>query len=46
MENSKTVAGLIGPTLIALAEALLINLGSISSARIRGGNSKFIAFAA
>ena len=31
MANSKTVAGLIGPTLIALAAALLINLGSIST---------------
>ena len=31
MVNSKTFAGLIGPTLIALAAALLINLGSIST---------------
>jgi len=31
MANSKTIAGLIGPTLIALAAALLINLGSISA---------------
>ena len=31
MANSKTLAGLIGPTLIALAAALLINLGSIST---------------
>jgi len=31
MANSKTFAGLIGPTLIALAAALLINLGSIST---------------
>jgi hypothetical protein len=29
--NSKTIAGLIGLTLIALAAALLINLGSIST---------------
>jgi hypothetical protein len=31
MANSKTIAGLIGPTLIALAAATLINLGSIST---------------
>jgi len=31
MANSKTIAALIGPTLIALAAALLINLGSISA---------------
>jgi hypothetical protein len=31
LANSKTIAGLIGPTLIALAAALLINLGSIST---------------
>ena len=31
MANSKTLAGLIGPTLLALAAALLINLGSIST---------------
>jgi hypothetical protein len=31
MANSKTIAGLVGPTLIALAAALLINLGSIST---------------
>jgi len=27
-KNSKTIAGLIGPSLIALAAALLINLGA------------------
>jgi hypothetical protein len=31
MADSKTIAGLIGPTLIALAAATLINLGSIST---------------
>ena len=31
MANSKTIAGLIGPSLIALAAALLINLGSMSA---------------
>ena len=31
MANWKTLAGLIGPTLIALAAATLINLGSIST---------------
>jgi hypothetical protein len=31
MANSKTIAGLLGPTLIALAVALLINLGSMSA---------------
>ena len=31
MANSKAIAGLIGPTLIALAAATLINLGSIST---------------
>ena len=31
MANSKTLAALIGPTLIALAAATLINLGSIST---------------
>jgi len=31
MANSKPIAALIGPTLIALAAALLINLGSISA---------------
>jgi hypothetical protein len=31
MANSKTIAGLIGPILIALAAATLINLGSIST---------------
>jgi hypothetical protein len=31
MANSRTIAGLIGPTLIALAAALLVNLGSISA---------------
>jgi len=31
MANSKTIAGLIGPTLIALAATLLINLNSISA---------------
>jgi len=31
MANSKTIAGLIGPTLIALAATLLMNLGSISA---------------
>jgi hypothetical protein len=31
MANSKTIAGLMGPTLIALAAATLINLGSIST---------------
>ena len=31
MANSKALAGLIGPTLIALAAATLINLGSIST---------------
>ena len=31
MANSKTIAGLIGPTFIALAAATLINLGSIST---------------
>ena len=31
MANSKTIAGLIGPTLIALAAALFVNLGSISA---------------
>jgi hypothetical protein len=30
METSKTIAGLIGPTFIAVAAALLLNLGSIS----------------
>jgi len=29
MANSKTIAGLIGPSLIALAAAVLINLGSM-----------------
>jgi hypothetical protein len=36
MANSKTIAGLIGPTLIALAAALLINLGSISTPPMNG----------
>jgi hypothetical protein len=31
MANSKTIAGLIGPTLVALAATLLINLNSISA---------------
>jgi hypothetical protein len=31
MANSRTIAGLVGPTLIALAVALLINLNSISA---------------
>jgi hypothetical protein len=31
MANSRTIAGLIGPTLIALAVTLLINLNSISA---------------
>jgi hypothetical protein len=31
MANSKTIAGLIGPSLIALAAGLLINLGSMSA---------------
>ena len=31
MAHSKTIAGLIGPSLIALAAALLINLGSMST---------------
>ena len=31
MTISKTIAGLIGPTLVALAAALLINLSSISA---------------
>jgi len=31
MANSKTIAALIGPALIALAAALLVNLGSIST---------------
>ena len=31
MAHSKTIAGLIGPSLIALAAALLINLGSMSA---------------
>jgi hypothetical protein len=31
MANSKTIAGLMGPSLIALAAALLINLGSMSA---------------
>jgi hypothetical protein len=31
MANSKTIAGLIGPTLIALAAALFVNLGSTSA---------------
>jgi len=31
LANSKSIAGLIGATLIALAAALLINLGSIST---------------
>ena len=31
MANSKTIAGLIGPTLMALAVAFLINLGSMSA---------------
>ena len=30
MAHSKTIAGLMGPSLIALAAALLINLGSMS----------------
>jgi hypothetical protein len=30
MATSKTIAGLIGPTLVAVACALLLNLGSIS----------------
>ena len=31
MAHSKTIAGLLGPSLIALAAALLINLGSMSA---------------
>jgi len=31
MANSKTIAGLVGPSLIALAAGLLINLGSMSA---------------
>ena len=31
MANSKTIAGLLGPSLIALAASLLINLGSMSA---------------
>jgi hypothetical protein len=31
MANSKTIAGLIGPSLIALAATLLFNLGSMSA---------------
>jgi hypothetical protein len=31
MAHSKTIAGLIGPSLIAFAAALLINLGSMSA---------------
>src|SRR5262245_14777140 len=31
MANSKTIAALIGPSLIAIAAALLINLGSMSA---------------
>ena len=31
MTNSKTIAGLMGPTLIAMAAALIINLNSISA---------------
>jgi hypothetical protein len=31
MAHSKTIAGLLGPSLIALAAALLINLGSMST---------------
>jgi hypothetical protein len=31
MTNSRTIAGLIGPTLIALAVAVLVNLGSLSA---------------
>ena len=31
MVTSKTIAGLIGPTLVAVAAALLLNLGSISA---------------
>ena len=31
MGTSKTIAGLIGPTLVAVAAALLLNLGSISA---------------
>ena len=31
MAHSKTIAGLMGPSLIALAAALLINLGSMST---------------
>jgi hypothetical protein len=31
MTNSKTIAGLIGPTLIALAASLLVNLNAIAA---------------
>ena len=31
MVTSKAIAGLIGPTLVAIAAALLLNLGSISA---------------
>jgi hypothetical protein len=31
METSKTIAGLIGPTFVAVAAALFLNLGSISA---------------
>jgi hypothetical protein len=31
MVTSKTIAGLVGPTLVAVAAALLLNLGSISA---------------
>jgi hypothetical protein len=29
MQTSKTIAGLIGPTLVAIAAAMLLNLGSV-----------------
>ena len=31
MVTSKTIAGLVGPTFVAVAAALLLNLGSISA---------------